>query len=67
VDGLNASMAQLRTELAASTAQQAQHEQDNTQQQAEFVGQVNLALLCHGRTTAVSDCDRQKKLLCSSD
>lgn len=60
VDGLNASMAQLRTELAASTAQQAQHEQDNTQQQAEFVGQVNLVLLCHGRTTAVSDCDRQK-------
>ena len=45
VDELNASMAQLRTELAASTAQQAQHEQDNTQQQAEFVGQVNLVLL----------------------
>ncbi|KAL0036686.1 hypothetical protein WJX79_005705 [Trebouxia sp. C0005] len=40
VDELNASMTQLRTELATSTAQQAQHEQDNTQQQAEFVGQV---------------------------
>jgi len=59
VDELNASMAQLRNELAASTAQQAQHEQDNTQQQAEFVGQVNLVLLCQGCTTAVSDCDRQ--------
>ena len=40
VDNLNASMTQLRAELADSTVQQAQHDQDNTEQQTEFVGQV---------------------------
>ena len=40
VDSLNASMAQLRAELADTSVQQAQHEQDSTEQQAEFVGQV---------------------------
>lgn len=40
VNGLNASMAQLRAELAETSVQQAQHDQDSTEQQAEFVGQV---------------------------
>ena len=40
VDSLNASMAQLRAELADTSVQQAQHDQDSTEQQAEFVGQV---------------------------
>ena len=47
VKDLNASMAQLQAELAASTAQHAQHDQDNTEQQATFVGQVtSLAVFC---------------------
>ena len=40
VNSLNASMAQLRAELADTSVQQAQHDQDSTEQQAEFVGQV---------------------------
>lgn len=40
VDDLNVSMAQLHAELAVTTAQQAQHDQHSTEQQAEFVGQV---------------------------
>ena len=41
VDHLNDSVSQLHAELAAvSTAQQAQHVEDSTEQQAEFVGQV---------------------------
>ena len=40
VDELNASMTHLRAELEASTAQKAQHDQDSTEQQAEFMGRV---------------------------
>lgn len=40
VEDLNASVTQLHAELAENAAQQAQHEQDSTGQQAEFVGQV---------------------------
>ena len=40
VNSLNASMAQLHAELADTSVQQAQHDQDTTEQQSEFVGQV---------------------------
>ena len=40
VDLLDATVTQLRAELAASTTQQAQFDQHSTSQQAEFVGQV---------------------------
>ena len=40
VNSLNASITQLRAELADTSVQQAQHDQDSTKQQAEFVGQV---------------------------
>lgn len=40
MDDLNATVTQLHAELVDNAAQQAQHEQDSTGQQAEFVGQV---------------------------
>lgn len=47
IENLNAGVAQLQAELAASTAQQAQHDQDSTEQQATFVGQVTpFAVFC---------------------
>ena len=56
---LNASMVHLQSELAASTAQQAQHEQDSTRQQTEFVGQMlqELQVLEAALTKKGQDCD----------
>lgn len=63
VDDLNASVTQLRAELADNAAQQAQHEQDSTGQQAEFVGQVlqELQVLEYALLQKGEECDSLSK------